>query len=467
MSTAGMVTLPLGTNPGAAGAGVSRLYFNASGQLCYVGNDGVEHSIAANPEILTNFTEQASAPAAPASGQLQLWSKTDNTLHIQNSSAVDQVLAILGAQTFTGLQTFSAGISIPTGQSITGAGTAVISGFASVGNATTLIGSDWSVAGPFRKMDPTTAAFVKTGAFTISTQNAILYAEVAGTVRTLPANTAVTMPSATTGTNYAIYICSDGTLRADANFSAPTGYTTSNSRKLGGFHYAPGGNAAAQAGGDTTPAINPYSIWDLKFRPACPDPRGMTLIAGGFWSDIYLLGMEHPTNGSSAYNVSIASDTSKPRIPALFGGDGSTQYGAADWWNMGEVLRSFGKRHPTIDEFGALAYGTTEAASATAATDPVSTILRAESTSKWGVMLSTGNYYVWGAHFAGPYGTAAWTANTDGRGSTYELPNAVLLGGSWGDGALSGSRYSNWNDAPTVSSHSVGARGVCSHYQVD
>ncbi len=77
------------------------------------------------------LVEQASAAAAPASGQLQLWAKTDGTLHIQNSSAVDAVLAILGAQTFTGLQTFNSGISIPTGQSITGAGTAAITGFVS------------------------------------------------------------------------------------------------------------------------------------------------------------------------------------------------------------------------------------------------------------------------------------------------------------------------------------------------
>ncbi len=64
------------------------------------------------------LVEQASAPSAPASGQLQLWSKTDNTLHIQNSSAVDAVLAILGAQTFTGLQTFNAGIAL-SGSNIT------------------------------------------------------------------------------------------------------------------------------------------------------------------------------------------------------------------------------------------------------------------------------------------------------------------------------------------------------------
>lgn len=320
--------------------------------------------------------------------------------------------------------------------------------------------------GIFRKSDPTTVAFVKTAAFAISSQAAALYIEVNGTMQTIAPSTAVTMPgSPAAGTDYAIWAKTDGTLECTSNHVTPP---TANARRIGGFHYAPGGNATGVAGGDTTPAINAYSIWDLKFRPACPDPRGMTLVADGFWADIYLLGVDHPTNGSSKYNVTIADGSSPPKIPAKFGGNGSTAYGGGNWWDMGETLRSFGKRHPTYDEFAALAYGTTEAASATAATDPVSTILRAESTSKWGVMLSTGNLYVWGANLGGPYNTtAAWQANTGGRGSTYNLPNAVLLGGTWADGVNAGSRSSNWNNAPSHSHYTIGARGVCDHLQLD
>jgi hypothetical protein len=39
--------------------------------------------------------------------------------------------------------------------------------------------------------------------------------------------------------------------------------------------------------------------------------------------------------------------------------------------------------------------------------------------------------------------------------------NAVLFGGNWNDGANSGSRFSNWNNAPTNSNNNIGARGVC------
>jgi hypothetical protein len=191
----------------------------------------------------------------------------------------------------------------------------------------------------------------------------------------------------------------------------------------------------------------------------------MALVADGFWVDIYLLGASWLTNGTSAYNVTIADGSSPPKIPTKFGGNGTTAYGSLTWWEAAEVMRANGKRMPTYSEFAALAYGTTEATSG--GTDPVSTILRAGSTSKWGVMLSTGNLYVWGDEFGGPYGTAAWTANTGGRGSTYNLSNAVVFGGSWGSGAYAGSRCSVWSFAPSTSDSSIAARGVCDHLILD
>lgn len=310
------------------------------------------------------------------------------------------------------------------------------------------------------KADAFSPAFVKTGAGTVSVK-AGTSVVVAGTAVTFSAQTVITMPTLTAGTDYAIYVCTDGSIRADSSWSYPTGYTTSNSLKIGGFHYAPGGNAAAQAGGDTTPAINAYSFWDLKFRPACPDPRGMALVADSFWSDIYLLGVDHLTNGTSKYNVTIAYGSRPPKIPTKFGGNGTNAYSTMNWWEANEVLQAHGKRSPSYDEFAALAYGTTEATSG--GTYPVSTILRNAYTSKWGVMLATGNLWVWGAEFGGGAAGATWTVNTGGRGSTYQMENAVLFGGDWGNTSHAGSRASNWGVSPTYSDSNVGARGVCSH----
>lgn len=310
------------------------------------------------------------------------------------------------------------------------------------------------------KADAFSPAFVKTGAGTISVKAGV-FVVVAGVPVYFSAQTAITMPTLTAGTDYAIYVCTDGSIRADSSWSYPTGYTTSNSLKIGGFHYAPGGNASAQAGGDTTPAINEYSLWDLKFRPACPDPRGMALVADSFWSDIYLLGVDHLTNGTSKYNVTIADGSAPPKIPLQFGGNGSTAYSTLNWWEAAEVMRAHGKRMPTYSEFAALAFGTTEVASS--GTDPVSTILCQAYTSKWGVMLATGNMWVWGDEFGGGAVSAGWTVNTGGRGSTYQMENAVLFGSSWYNAENSGSRASYWFNSPTISHNTVGARGVCDH----
>ena len=322
------------------------------------------------------------------------------------------------------------------------------------------------VEGLFVKANNDTVAFTKTGNGTAQVK-AGTKVEVAGVLVTFATATSITMPALTAGTDYAIYVCTDGTIRADSSFTAPSGYTTSNSRKVGGFHYAPGGNAAAQAGGNTTAQINEYSFWDLKWRPACPDPRGMTLVGDAFWCDIYLTGVDHHTNGTSKFNVTIADGASPPKIPSKFGGNGSTAYGSYTWWNAAEVLQSHGKSMLTYDEFAAAAYGTTEASSC--GTDPVSTTCNTTDdnfTSKWGVIQSTGCLWVWGAEFGGGAAAAAWAGDTGGRGSTYQKENVALWGGDWGGGAISGSRCSNWYFAPTHSNVNIGSRGRCDHLRL-
>ena len=342
-------------------------------------------------------------------------------------------------------------------------------------NGTTGIDRVQSLVMPnqFDKLDSYSVAFTKTGEGTLSIKAGTI---VAGRniVSTFAAQTVVTMPTLTAGTDYAIYLCDDGSLRADASFTAPTGYTVSNSRKIGGFHYAPGGNAAARAGGDTTPAINAYSLWDLKFRPACPDPRGMTLVADSFWADIYLLGVDHLTNGTSKYNVSIAGGSAPPKIPTKFGGTGSDAYSTLNWWEADEVLQSWGKRSPTYDEFAALAYGTTEATSSGGSGVPTTGVSGTGATnawnkftSRWGVIQATGCVWIWGDEFGGGAAAASWTANTGGRGSTYQMENAVLFGGNWAGTSYSGSRASHWSVSPSSSSDNIGARGVCDHLILD
>jgi hypothetical protein len=191
----------------------------------------------------------------------------------------------------------------------------------------------------------------------------------------------------------------------------------------------------------------------------------MTLVGGGFWADIYLTGVDAITNGSSKYNVTMADGSSPPKVPTMFGGNGSTTYGSYTWFEAQELAAAFGKRTPTQLEFMAAAYGTTEASSV--GSDQGSTVLNAAYTSKWGVIQATGVLWVWANDRGGAYNTGGWNANTEGRGSEYNAPNAPLLGGAWVSGSVSGSRCSAWSDAASFSYDSIGSRFACDHLQLD
>lgn len=337
--------------------------------------------------------------------------------------------------------------------------------------------SSGSVAvGLFYKSESTRTAWTKTGVYEVTT-GVTLAVENGGQIWNIPSGTSVTMtdPYYNIGGNYYIYILADGTLEARIDSSAPL----SGSRRLGGFHFAPGGNTISE--GKTAPQINPYSFWDLKWKPSCLDPRGMTLVANKMWVDIYFLGqtayanINSPLEGtpSSVYNVNIAdgsvNSNTTPLIPAIFGGNGITRYVTANWWNMADCLGSFGKRFPTVSEFSMLAYGTTE--ETTLGIDPVATGLSSGTyTSYWGVMQSTGCMLVWAQEWNSTGATSiAGGSDLDTsatRGVVYQDTNAAvrtaMLGGGWNT-AFSGSRAARWNYAPSYSAHDLSARGVCDH----
>ena len=318
----------------------------------------------------------------------------------------------------------------------------------------------------FIKTDYQSSAFIKTGAGTASVKAGTIV-ELDGKFAQFTVDTAITMPALSAGTDYFVWVNQDGTIQAVADSGASP---AAGSRKIGGFHYSPGGHSGSPAGGNSTPQINQYSFWDLKFKPESQDPRGMVLVANSFWSDIYLLGVDHIANGTSKYNVTIADGASPPKIPTAFGGDGATAYGSLNWWEASEVIKSHGKRLPSYGDFSALAYGTTEASSR--GTDPGSTIWEPAYVSKWGCAQVSGNLVQWGSDFSfRPDGTATpWaqrTGLTGGRGDLYLYSDiglvAAFFGGAWSNAASSGSRYSSWSNAPWGSGDNLGARGVCDH----
>lgn len=212
---------------------------------------------------------------------------------------------------------------------------------------------------------------------------------------------------------------------------------------LGGFHFAPGGNAEARAGGDDVPAINPCSLWDRSFRPACSDPRGMALVqkpGGQFWCDIYLTGANCHADGTSKFGVAIADGEDRPRDPA------GKIYKRFDYETAKAVMAAHGKGLLSVEEFFAAAFGVTEKSARRH--DPETTGLDALRTSRFGVMQATGNMWVWG-HDGDP-----------------DTPRASFFGGSWIVAGVAGSRYADVAyDWPGFSDDAVGARGRSDHLQ--
>lgn len=329
----------------------------------------------------------------------------------------------------------------------------------------------------FYKLSASAPCFTKTGAGTISIL-AGTSVMVGTTLVSFATNAAVVMPALSAGTDYAIYACTDGTVRADASFTAPTGYTTTNSRLIGGFHYGlvtPGTTVASgsfattgngmiwtQGDVDKIAGINEFSLWDLKWRPQC-DPKGMVLTAGRVWVDIYLCSTDHIANGTSKAGTNIASGTVLPKKPLEFGGNGTTTYATPMWWDFVEIVHSHKKRMMRESEFVLAAFGVTENQSidATASTYPT-TQRNAGYTSKYGVEQASGHHWTWGDGSAGANGTA-YVAN-GGRGQSYNnLSNKVLLGGARTNGAYSGSRCALWSYPPSYVAWFFGVRAACDH----
>jgi hypothetical protein len=285
--------------------------------------------------------------------------------------------------------------------------------------------------------------------------------------------TAVTMGAHTNNTDMAIWQHpTTGALVSDASYtSAPAG--AAGGSIVGGYHYIPSGRPTAFNNGSPTAAVEilEFSIWDLTWRPECPDPRGMTCVDGRFWCDLYLCGStSYATTAfsavpSSKIGLTIADNSSPALIPSFYGGNGSTAYSLVSgnnpgsWYNFAEVAHSFGKRFMWSWEFQAAAFGAPEAGSR--GSDPGTVIW--ERQSKWGLAQATGTLLVWGIERVGIY-TSGSNTNTGGRGTEFaDAPRALLLGGFWSVGAESGSRHARWTDTPAAGNSPIGARFAAGH----
>jgi hypothetical protein len=281
------------------------------------------------------------------------------------------------------------------------------------------------------------------------------------------------------GTDYYVYALEAGGFIISANATNPTGYTTVNSRQIGGFHYGvipeafTAINNITSADATKIAGINQYSFWDLKFRPIC-DPSGMAYIFGR-WYDLYLCNVDHHTYGTSAAGKTIAGGTvsngrNYPKIPLFYGGDGSVTYGTFTWFEAAEVAKAHSKDLISYNEFVAIAYGVLEASSASTADTGITQHL-ANYTSKFGICMATGCQWIWGKDLhMRPDGTGwAYHTETEGRGSLYAYqygPTAAVFGGHRDDTSSSGSRASYWGVNVWYSVWGIGCRFACDHLEL-
>lgn len=280
------------------------------------------------------------------------------------------------------------------------------------------------------KIDPATPALALAGVGRVLVKAGTSFAGI-----DFDRDSEVKITSLEPGTDYVVQI-EDGTPVA-------VKYADGADRCLGGFHFAPGGHADARQGGDAVPAINPFSLWDLNFRPACADPRGMVLVSAPgrrFWCDIYLTGVDHLKAGTSAFDALIADGADCPLDPAT-----DKPFKRFDYAAACAVMAHHGKQMLSFEEFAIAAFGVTERTSAK--DDPKRTNLDAVRTSRFGLMQAAGNMWVWG-HDGDP-----------------DAPRASLLGGSWWSGGDAGSRYANLVSWAGDSGGNLGARGRSDHLQ--
>ena len=316
-------------------------------------------------------------------------------------------------------------------------------------------------------------AWAKTDNDTAETSGDLIL-EVDETVVKIPEGTSISMPTLAVGVDYAIWAKPDGSLEATSSFVNPP---VAGARRVGGFHYAPGGNApldpagnwANHDGGNTVPQINEYSFYDLKWKPSAPDPRGLTLVNDSFWTGMYLMSANTTIAPLHKYNVNPARAGNPPQKPY---GNGTT-YGNARPMNIFECLAYYGFRAPNHNEFQLLALGVNEQRSIDGGgpgnTGIVTDRGKNQQTSAWGVFDATGVLQVWGRDSLPD--TTQDVNVTEGRSDNrWFISRFAFFGGAWFDGAVSGSRCARTD---TASASGVfgggfgGGRGVCDHIIID
>ena len=232
--------------------------------------------------------------------------------------------------------------------------------------------------------------------------------------------------------------------------------TTSNTRKIGGFHCL-AVSVGTIAGHDLTGYIAgdvlPRSVWDLEHRPVS-SPEGMVYGKHGQWVDIYLPSV----SGGELVSVNggtISDGASTERFHA---------YKFDQWYGR------IGKKPIASLEFVAASIGSNQGTNIAGTADPVTTGGHTDTAgrrmiSNIGCEDMCGVLYQWGREQGAVAGSSSWAnafdANDTGVGGQhYNAPSRPLFGLFWSSGSLCGSRGASWYVDPLYFYSYCSSRGV-------
>lgn len=258
-----------------------------------------------------------------------------------------------------------------------------------------------------------------------------------------------------------------------ANSTVPTGYTTDNSRKIGGFHclcLSVGTISGHTLSGYVTGDILPNSSWDLKHR-AVSENEGMVWIPErDLWVDIYL----NSWDGEklvSAFGGVTADGESTPK----FHGE-----------KFVEALGLVNKKLPARDDFVVFAKGSNEGTNILGDVDPNTTGGHVDTNnrrmiSNYGLEDCCGVLWQWSQDCMEFYLGATWDssltsyyldgyayqdkpvynsdADSSKMGSCTGLLRRLVLGGYWEDSENCGSRCVEASIFGTYLVANIGSRG--------
>ena len=257
------------------------------------------------------------------------------------------------------------------------------------------------------------------------------------------------------GKDFYVYALEAGGVILSNNSSVPTGYTSTNSRKISGFHclcVAVGTISGHSLTGYAVGDILPRSVWDRFNRPISA-PEGMVLSNDGMWVDIYLPSYTG-TLLKSTYGSTIAD-----------GSNGWHGYKFEQWFG------NIGKKLIRQTEFVVASLGSNQSTNISGSSDPGTTGGHNDTAgrrmiSDIGCEDMAGALYQWSRDPGGVYSSgASWVNAYDGNdsgvgGQHYQAPYRAMLGLYWGSSVLCGSRSSIWNTSPLNLSSYISGRGV-------